>query len=122
MSLQDLLSKLHRNGPISPSMVATIARHASKFGRNICGDYRTLNAIITRHESLIRKRWLKKSTAQRRTVLLEAWPQMAQSHRPDCSEICENLKEALGPANKRNLPSEACLWPYINLEDLLKPR
>jgi hypothetical protein len=122
MSLQDLLSKLHRNDLISPSMVTTIAQHASKLGRNICRDYKTLNAIITRHESLIRKRWLKKSTAQRRAVLLEAWPQMAHSHRPYCSEICENLKEALGPADKRNLPSEACVWPYINLEDLLKPR
>jgi hypothetical protein len=103
-------------------MVTTIAKHASLLGNSICEDYITLNAIIIRHEALIRKRWLKKSTSQRRAVLLETWPDMTESHRPDCLELANNLKEALQLRDKITSPSDACTWPYVNLEDLLKPK
>jgi hypothetical protein len=103
-------------------MVTTIAIHASLLGDNIGKDYRTLNAIIVRHEALIRKRWLKKSARQRRDVLLQIWPDMTESHRPDHLEIAEDLKKALAKLNRDTLPSDACTWPFINLEDLTKPR
>jgi hypothetical protein len=103
-------------------MVTTIAKHASSLGSNICKDYKTLNATIVRHEALMRKRWLKKSAYQRRAVLLEAWPGMVESHRPDFMEIANDLEEALCTRDRDDLPSDACTWPYINLEDLMKPR
>jgi hypothetical protein len=103
-------------------MVTTIAKHASLLGNNICKDYITLNGIIIRHEALIRKRWLKKSTSQRRAILLAVWPAMAESHRPDCVEMANNLKEALQLRDRVTSPSDACTWPYINLEDLMKPK
>ncbi|KAF2823904.1 hypothetical protein CC86DRAFT_384433 [Ophiobolus disseminans] len=117
-----LLAKLHRNDPITPSMVTTIARHAAELGKNVCDDYGTLNNTMIRYEALIRKRWLKKTIAQRREVLLRACPNMPEAHRPDCLEMISNLKEALSPANKPMLPSPACIWPYINLEDLTRPK
>jgi hypothetical protein len=42
-----------------------------------------LKYTVVRYEDLIRSRWMKKSRAQRRQILLEAWPDIAPKHRPD---------------------------------------
>lgn len=103
-------------------MVTKISQHAAELGKSICEDYGTLSNILMRHEALIRKRWLKKTTAQRREVLLEAWPNMPEEHRPDCLERIGDLGEAFSNADKLKLPSAACMWPYINVEDLSQPK
>ena len=130
IELDKLLAKLHRNDPITPSLVTTIAIHASTLGESICTNYKTLNSIILRHEATIRKRWLKKSPAQRRDVLLTAWPNMPEMHRPDYAEVThmfpdaesdQDLRNALAIKNKE-LPSDAKVWPYVNIEDLSKPK
>ncbi|KAI4609523.1 hypothetical protein J4E83_008693 [Alternaria metachromatica] len=131
IELDELLTKLHRNDLVSPSLVTTIAKHASSLGESICADYHTLNTILVRHEATIRKRWTKKSPAQRRDILLEAWPNMPEVHRPDYAEIANIftgtrnaavLKEALLVQDKEVLPTDAKMWPFINLEDLSKPK
>jgi len=132
VELDELLTKLHRNDPVSPSLVTTIAKHASSLGESICADYNTLNTILIRHEATIRKRWIKKSPAQRRDILLEAWPNMPEVHRPDYAETVKvssgaaqdpkSLKEALTVQDKQTLPSDAKMWPFINLEDLSMPK
>ncbi|CAN9383366.1 unnamed protein product [Alternaria sp. RS040] len=131
IKLDELLRKLHRNDSISPSLVTTIAKHASALSESICTDYHTLNAILLRNESMIRKRWIKKSVAQRRDILLEAWPNMPEMHRPDYADVVNifnkshdpaRLKEALVTKDKEGVPSDAKMWPFINLEDLLKPK
>lgn len=43
-------------------------------------------------------------------------------HRPDHHECAEDLKQSLSTEDKVKLPSAACMWPYINLEDLLKSK
>ncbi|KAI4678044.1 uncharacterized protein J4E88_006562 [Alternaria novae-zelandiae] len=102
ISLDELLTKLHRNDPISPFMVTIIAKHASTLGESICADYHTLNAILVRHEATIQKHYFH---------ILDEGTQDPKS-----------VKEALIVQDKPFLPSEAKMWPFINLEDLSKPK
>jgi hypothetical protein len=85
--LEYLLRKLYQN-EVSAAIVEEIKHHADILGPAICGAYTTLHDIVIRHESTIRKRWAKKSVAQRREVLLAAWPDMPRKYRPD---DCFNL-------------------------------
>ncbi|XP_014559917.1 hypothetical protein COCVIDRAFT_90694, partial [Bipolaris victoriae FI3] len=129
--LDELLAKLHRNVCVSPSLVTAIAKHASSLSESICKDYEELNKIVIRREATIRKRWLKKTQTQRRDVLLRAWPNMAETHRPDYTEVngylkytklSNNLRKCLGTHDKETPPSASQIWPFINLEDLTKPK
>ncbi|KAK3713180.1 cell agglutination protein Mam3 [Vermiconidia calcicola] len=92
-----------------------IKSHAAAFSTSILKDWTTLNAIVKRFEATIQKRWVKKSSKQKRDILLTAWPDMANTHRPDFIGFRSVLKTA---PRSRTLPSAAFLWPYINLEDL----
>jgi hypothetical protein len=58
---------------------------------------------------------LKRIKAQRKTVLLNAWPNMASMHRPDYHAF--RLEKPNGPSRGTKL-RDHYLWPYINLEDL----
>ncbi|KAL5121695.1 hypothetical protein ACEQ8H_000382 [Pleosporales sp. CAS-2024a] len=96
-----LMKKLMANKKLSTSTINQIELHASLLGRRICESFTELNGILLRYESLIRKRWTKKSTAQRRDFLLTIHPNMPRKYRPD--DIW-------------------CLMPYINLENLTKAK
>ncbi|KAI8940775.1 hypothetical protein NX059_002041 [Plenodomus lindquistii] len=122
ISLQELLTILHRNDVVSPELVTTISRHASLLGTSIINDYKTLNGILLRFEGLIRKRWWKKTVAQRQDVLLQVWPNMPVRHRADYFECTCHFKESLSNSNQPVIPSDTRMWPYINLEDLTKPQ
>ena len=72
---------------------------------------------------------MKKTQAQRRDVLLKAWPSMPETHRPDYTEVngflnytklSNNLRKCLGTHDKKTPPSASKIWPFINLEDLTK--
>ncbi|KAG0041138.1 hypothetical protein BGZ83_002300, partial [Gryganskiella cystojenkinii] len=94
---------------------------------NIFKDWTALNHIILRHESLIQKRWLKKTREQRKAILLSAWPDMPTMHRPDFEDFLkESLKPKTTAASPRTFSStgsrDIYLWPHINQEDLLKPK
>jgi hypothetical protein len=98
--------------------VAQTRALAKSFSHKIFADWTQLNAIVKRFESLIRKRWLKKSAKQRREVLLTARPSMPLVHRPDFEGWRrlgnKNLSRVLTTGG------HAHLTPYINLEDLLQ--
>ncbi|KAF2840650.1 hypothetical protein M501DRAFT_1023066 [Patellaria atrata CBS 101060] len=59
---------------------------------------------------------MKKTTQQRKDILLTAWPNMSTTHRPDI--------DAWKMKNDRTSKSkeDTYYFPYINLEDLTKPR
>lgn len=90
---------------------------ASNFFRSIFDDWTALNAILKRHESTIRKRWLKKGTAWRSNVLLTAQLHMPLHHRADFEG--HGKSNDRGAQRKRASSAEAHLIPYINREDLL---
>ena len=95
-----------------------VSKLARGFSVSIFKDWSKLNAILKRFEAPIQKRWLKKSPRQRKEILLNAWPEMPTTHRPDFAGFRNTKKNT---PRSHTLPSAAFLWPYINLEDLQIP-
>lgn len=87
---------------------------------SIFADWELLKTIVNHHEATIHKRWLKKTKKQRTQVLLQAWPDMAASHRPDFAAW--RLDNSTAQEKPTAKVREACMWPYINLENLTKPK
>jgi hypothetical protein len=80
----------------------------------------TLREVLRRHEDKLQRRWLKKPTAKRVRVLLEAWPDMPKSHGTDF-EAFRKRSDARRSGDGDTNDREQYLWPYINQEDLSSP-
>ncbi|KAG0043471.1 hypothetical protein BGZ83_011355, partial [Gryganskiella cystojenkinii] len=104
--------------PLILPSVGQTRKVAKELATNIFKDWTALNHIILRHESLIQKRWLKKSREQRKAILLTGWPDMPTTHRPDFEEFLNEKLFAKTPTASEDV----YLWPHINQEDLLKPK
>lgn len=104
-----------------PKMMSPAAarREAKQMTGKIFSDYHLLREIVERHEAKIQKRWEKKTRAQRLTILLEAWPDMPDTHRPEFAAFRKH-SDQLHQAAARYRGS--FVWPYINQEDLGKPK
>ncbi|KAI0903681.1 hypothetical protein F4823DRAFT_617631 [Ustulina deusta] len=102
----------------TPTEVRSEARMRS---RNIFASYETLRAILFRHELTIQKRWSKKTRQQRQKVLLDTWPGMPASHRPDFDAF-RRTNRVQGAAVSGDLFKSHYTWPHINQDDLLKPK
>jgi hypothetical protein len=74
--------------------------------------------IVAQHEQLIRARWLKKTNRQRKDTLLFAMPDMAHGHRADIEMVLEQCC----PDQRSIYDLLSSFLPYINLEDLTKPK
>ncbi|KAI4931004.1 uncharacterized protein J4E92_004838 [Alternaria infectoria] len=105
-----------------------VERLAQHKVNEIFDAYENVHDILERHEDTIRKRWCKKSTAKKKKLLLTAQPGMASEHRPDLAvdlAASTTFINTLGH-QPRTVPvctarnSEACLVPFLNLEDLLQ--
>ncbi|KAJ5038242.1 uncharacterized protein L3040_007109 [Drepanopeziza brunnea f. sp. 'multigermtubi'] len=83
---------------------------------SIWSNYDLLGQILDRHEATIRKRWLKKTKKQQKSILLAAWPEMAPFHRPDFGAL--ELEASVGRPDGKTKFREWYLWPVMNLEDL----
>jgi len=70
--------------PLSIEQLSALARDHSG---HIFRCWVQLNTLLKRHEELVRKRWLKKTFAQRKIILSEAWPGIPATHRPDFEGI-----------------------------------
>lgn len=100
----------------------------------VVNNWKFLANTISRHELRIQKRWLKKSNKQRRELLQAAWKPCADTpmptgHRPDFEATCNMLlcnpkfnTAACGPDEAIYMVESAFSLPYINLEDLSRPR
>ncbi|KAI1447037.1 hypothetical protein F5Y02DRAFT_50465 [Annulohypoxylon stygium] len=110
-----------RHGKAPPPLLspAEVRREAHEKSGKILANYRLLEEILKRHEDKIQKRWEKKSRAQRLNILLNSWPDMPISHRPDVASFIKyGGKMGCTPGQERG----AFMWPYINQEDLIKPK
>ncbi|GAO16231.1 hypothetical protein UVI_02000140 [Ustilaginoidea virens] len=96
-----------------------VRRQAKERVSSIMANYRLLRAIVERHEEKIQKRWEKKTKAQRLAILLQQWPEMPKDHRPEFAAFRKH-PQLLHQAAARY--SGSFRWPYINQEDLAKPR
>ena len=90
---------------------------ARGFSSSIFSQWATLHTILERYESLIRRLWSKKSQEQRKKLLLRVWPDMSPMHRPDYKAM---EKEGERIRTKGDEYRDAFMWPYINIEDLVK--
>ena len=80
-----------------------------------------LRSIVAHYETTLSKRWLKKTVDQRKKILLSAWPEIPEYHRPNLDMLRRvkfwNLR--LG-RSFRAAADRAARFPHINLEDLLQ--
>ncbi|KAH8775311.1 hypothetical protein F5883DRAFT_627450 [Diaporthe sp. PMI_573] len=95
-------------GP-EPQQPAEIQREAQRLSRSLFASHRELRAILERHEATIQKRWIKKTKTQRLAILRASWANMATMHRPDLNTFIKEYRDSF-------------IWPYINQEDLSKPK
>lgn len=100
-----------------------LSREATERSRNIFTSFEEVRGILDRYEPMVRKRWMKKSTAQRKVALLEAWPGMAEGHHPHFKAYRRDTAlQARRDAHHQHLGHtkfrDAYMWPSINLEDL----
>ena len=85
--------------------------------QSIFAAWTRLKEIFARHENTISKRWLKKTRESRRKLLLEVWPNISVSHRPEFEAVRRQTFKKFDLENET-----AFLWPQINLEDLSRPQ
>jgi hypothetical protein len=115
-SFQDDLPSLEPSLEPSPT-IDKVTRTSRALADGLFSDWHELKNIINNHNELIRKRWRNKTRDQKTAVLLEAWGDvMSESHRPDLT-LFTNTSD-----KEPSQPLDAYKWPYINLEDLLRPK
>ncbi|KAI0809327.1 hypothetical protein GGR55DRAFT_689508 [Xylaria sp. FL0064] len=95
-----------------------VRREANARSANIFAYYERLQGILERHEATIRKRWEKKTRTQRLSILLQAWPGMPLTHRPDFAAFRNHAGNLNSAAIKHR---SSFIWPIINQEDLGDP-
>jgi hypothetical protein len=113
MDMSSFFQSLPSGFPIPGSFPSPedVRRDPRRFAIKLFESHATLQKIVERHEETIRTRWSKMSNSQKKRRLLEAWPNMSTHHRPDVEAWRKQAKT-----------KEAYLWPYINLEDLVKSK
>ncbi|KZM19336.1 hypothetical protein ST47_g9534 [Ascochyta rabiei] len=94
IELSELTARLCRDATVTPAMINALEVHFM------------LLPIL--------KSWTMKTVAQRRKILLAAWPDMPEVHRPDNVVATEHATPGTIP--------DRFVWPFINQEDLTKPR
>ncbi|KAF5487168.1 hypothetical protein CGCS363_v013026 [Colletotrichum siamense] len=100
---------------------AEVRKEAESLSSSLLASYDCLQAIIARHEPAIHHRWSRKKRHQRLDTLTRAWgPGMASVHRPDFDAW--RKQESSLAARRSTYDRDCFMWPYINQEDLLKPK
>ncbi|KAI2631937.1 hypothetical protein GGR54DRAFT_7163 [Hypoxylon sp. NC1633] len=102
----------------------TARNEAQTRSQHIFSSFHTLHDVLDRHETQIRKRWLKKNIEQRKRLLLNAWPGMPQDHNPHLKAHRRDRElQARHDAHHQHYGHtefrDAYMWPSINLEDLV---
>ncbi|KAI4865479.1 hypothetical protein F4820DRAFT_447971 [Hypoxylon rubiginosum] len=100
--------------------VAQVQQQAEPMIKRIWDNYSALRDTVTRYESVIQRRWIKKNKPKRQTVLESAWgssPPIATVHRPDVAYMRYRLRRGITDASDPQKRSYF-MWPDISLEDL----
>lgn len=110
-------SGLGMPAPLSMPTAEEVQREARERSTDVLSQWNTLRNIVARHEEVLRKRWMKKTKKNRVEIITRAWPNMPSMHRADF----EGLRRE-GPKIKTegSRLKEWYMWPYMNIEDLVK--
>ncbi|KAI1085359.1 hypothetical protein F5B20DRAFT_587411 [Whalleya microplaca] len=95
-------------------------KKSAEHSQGIFDNWNFLNHVIQRHEAIIQRRWIKKSSNKRRSLLTNIWPEITHCHRADFYHFMKGIRgdDRFASSDARRI---ACLWPHLNLEDLSKP-
>ncbi|KAI0545396.1 hypothetical protein F4679DRAFT_561204 [Xylaria curta] len=104
--------------PKMPS-ASEVRREAQDRSTNILAYHEKLQSILERHEATIQKRWEKKTRTQRLNILLQVWPGMPLTHRPDFAAFRKHAGNLNSVAIQHR---SSFIWPTINQEDLGDPK
>lgn len=85
-------------------------REARERSADVLSSWNMLRQILERHEEVIRKRWTKKTKAQRGKIVSGLWPNMAPSHRPDYTAFFKESQTAKGGKTKYR---ESCTYNLL---------
>ncbi|KAK1756346.1 hypothetical protein QBC47DRAFT_184957 [Echria macrotheca] len=102
-----------------PTPPKDVRKEAKERSAKIHERYHLLQHIVVRHEPTIQKRWPKKSKQQKLKILLGAWPGMPAKHRPDFDAFRKESEQQRRAGTRYR---QEFMWPYINQEDLVKPK
>ncbi|KAL8953999.1 MAG: hypothetical protein Q9222_000160 [Ikaeria aurantiellina] len=81
-----------------------------------------LRLIVAKYENTINKRWAKKTATQRKAILLQAWPHMSPSHRPDM-QLWHHERRMPGYHKRdKDATRNALRFPHISIEDMSQPK
>lgn len=95
---------------------AQVRKEAKFASERVLSDWNTLRKIVERHAETLEKRWTKKTRKKQKELLLQAWPNMSPTHRPDFEAYrMENTGRHHFGLSKFQ---EAFKWPSINQQDL----
>lgn len=103
--------------PASMPSRAKAQKEARERSTNVLADWKKLGQILERHEAVLCKRWMKKTKSSRISIIIGAWPKMSPKHRPDYEAF---MREGSLAKTRPTKFREAYLWPYMNVEDLVK--
>lgn len=95
------------------------AQEAHTRASNVLESWHTLNRIVGRHEETLKNYWMNSSVTHQRDILREAWPGMAEKHRPDLLALRSESQEQRQAGTAY---VDAFMWPQINLKDLTNDR
>ncbi len=114
MTTTKLMQSFEESRPDGGSTVTTARQEAPQKAHRIFDNFGRLEKIVGAYADLLSSRWMKRTVAKRKKLLLEAWPGMSQAHRPDFNAYRRGLKDSRH--------RDAYLLPYVNLEDLSTPK
>ncbi|KAL8847248.1 MAG: hypothetical protein Q9221_007704 [Calogaya cf. arnoldii] len=81
-----------------------------------------LRNIVAKYETTLQNRWSKKSSKQRKEILLQVWPKMSSVHRPEF-DLFRKERKIKGYHRQDQVETDIALrFPFINTEDLSLPK
>ena len=85
----------------------------------IHGNWSKLRTILHHHETLMQKRWLKKTSKQQADILLSAWPHINRTHRSDIGIVEEwHVTTRKSRSQLFSNVQNAFLFSEFSIEDL----
>ncbi|KAJ5577704.1 uncharacterized protein N7459_006668 [Penicillium hispanicum] len=99
-----------RDQPVYFPSFEDVESRRRKYADEIFDNFQSLQKILQHHGGRIRNWWRKRRRADRRKLLVSAWPEINEEHHMDLRAVVKK--------EPTKVSINAFKWPYLNLEDL----